>query len=40
MIADNNIPEDDDKIDLPPDKRPEEGIAYICKKAKLALIFV
>lgn len=30
----------DDKIDLPPDKKPEEGIAYICKKAKLALIFV
>lgn len=30
----------DNKIDLPPDKKPALGIAYICKKAKLALIFV
>jgi hypothetical protein len=30
----------DDQVDLPPNGRPKEGIAYICKKAKLALIFV
>ena len=30
----------DDKINLPPSSKPEDGIKYLCKKAKLALIFV